>query len=232
MEDSLKELLQKREECVSASQEQKSLVRLTVNAQWSWNAMTEFTCSFKPTFTECHCTAPAYTFPWKRYRTVLRRKLMWFVCNAHLKKQCLSASYAHSNTAQTSRQAGWVHSTKQQVLHFAALLCWEEQCSANAAQAPTFPSEATQCSRAGPSLAHPHLPNLLTQEQGTSLPLHRQSQRQHAILIYKGWVKSPKDCQKAKHCYESLGTSGGSKPEKANWMYRVLVMRKKRPCSD
>lgn len=106
MEDSLKELLQKREESVSASQEQKSLVRLTVNAQWSWNAMTEFTCSFKPSFTECHCTAPAYTFPWKQYRTVLRRKLMWFVCNAHLKKQCLSASHAHSNSAQTSRQAG------------------------------------------------------------------------------------------------------------------------------
>lgn len=225
MEDSLKELLQKREESVSASQEQKSLVRLTVNAQWSWNAMTEFTCSFKPSFTECHCTAPAYTFPWKQYRTVLRRKLMWFLCNAHLKKQCLSASHAHSNSAQTSRQAG------PQYKATSAAFCSSPghlQWSANAAQAPTFPSEAMQCSRAGPSLAHPHLPSLLTQEQGTSLPLHGQSQRQHAILIYKGWVRSPKDC----HCYESLGTSGGNKPEKANWMHRVLVMRKKRPCSD
>lgn len=169
MEDSLRVTSENRGICFSIIQEQKSLVRLTVNAQWSWNVMTEFTCSFKPTFTVCHCRAPAYTFPW--YSTVLRRKSMWFVCNAHLKKQCLSASHTHSNVAQTSRQAGWVHSTKQPVLHFAALLGWEEQRPANAAQAPTFPSRGLAVQLAGPSLAHPHLPSLLTQEQGTSLPL-------------------------------------------------------------
>lgn len=80
------------------------------------------------------------------------------------------------------------------------------------------------CPSARPCPCHPASPE--APRQGLGLPLLRQSKRQHALLIYRGWTRSPKDCQGAKRCPEPLGTTGEPSSERDNQVHDLPVMKK------